>query len=144
MIFLPVLVILLIAFRNMHVLQVHLMTRRNGHHTRQHFSLLSFILTAALFTVYSTILSGGPRGATVGMRAVSLRVVRESTNDVLGYGVALIRALVEQFLRLLGAISPLLGIIWLLDMLWPLWDKKRQTLHDKIAQTVVIRVRNVL
>jgi uncharacterized RDD family membrane protein YckC len=33
--------------------------------------------------------------------------------------------------------------VWLLDMLFPLWDKQRQTLHDKIAKTVVLRVRNV-
>jgi uncharacterized RDD family membrane protein YckC len=26
-------------------------------------------------------------------------------------------------------------------MLFPLWDKKRQTLHDKVAKSVVIRTR---
>jgi len=29
----------------------------------------------------------------------------------------------------------------LLDGLWPLWDKKRQTLHDKVVRTVVLRVQ---
>ena len=27
-------------------------------------------------------------------------------------------------------------------MLWPLWDSKNQTLHDKAVGTVVIRIRN--
>ena len=45
-------------------------------------------------------------------------------------------------LRLLGVF--LLGVCWigqLLDYLWPLWDDKRQALHDKIARTNVVRVR---
>lgn len=32
----------------------------------------------------------------------------------------------------------LLLVPGLLDVLWPLWDGKRQTLHDKIAGTVVV------
>lgn len=31
------------------------------------------------------------------------------------------------------------GIVTLLDALWILWDKNRQTLHDKIATTIVVR-----
>jgi len=27
---------------------------------------------------------------------------------------------------------------WVLDVLFPLWDAKNQTLHDKVAGTVVI------
>ena len=35
-----------------------------------------------------------------------------------------------------------LGTIFsLLDALWPLWDDKRQAIHDKVAKTNVIRVR---
>jgi hypothetical protein len=26
-----------------------------------------------------------------------------------------------------------------IDLLWPLWDTKNQTLHDKFAKTVVVR-----
>jgi uncharacterized RDD family membrane protein YckC len=51
--------------------------------------------------------------------------------------------LVEEVFRLLGSATIILGVVWLLDMLFPLWDKQRQTLHDKIAKTVVLRVRNV-
>jgi uncharacterized RDD family membrane protein YckC len=29
-------------------------------------------------------------------------------------------------------------LVRVLDALWPLWDSKRQTLHDKLARTVVI------
>ena len=43
-------------------------------------------------------------------------------------------------LRLLNLLFFLLGILWVLDMLFPLWDAKRQTLHDKVAGSVVLRV----
>ena len=28
-----------------------------------------------------------------------------------------------------------------LDYLWPLWDDKKQAIHDKIAKTNVVRIR---
>jgi uncharacterized RDD family membrane protein YckC len=42
----------------------------------------------------------------------------------------------------LGAFSFVLVLSWLplLDGLWPLWDKRNQALHDKVANTVVIRM----
>lgn len=140
-IFIPVLAVLYIAFRHTHTLEVHFMTRRNGSQTRRSLSLLSPLITAVAFVVYATILCGAARGQTVGMMAVGVRVVRDESHDALGYGRALWRAFVEQFLRILGTVTLILGVIWLLDMLFPLWDKKRQTLHDKLAKTVVIRVR---
>lgn len=78
------------------------------------------------------------------MMAVGVRVVRDGTQEVIGYGRAFLRSLMEQIFRLLLLTTLFLGIVWLLDMLFPLWDRKRQTLHDKIAQTVVLRVRNVM
>ncbi len=33
-------------------------------------------------------------------------------------------------------------IVGVLDVLWPLWDQKNQTLHDKAVGTVVLRTRN--
>ena len=33
-----------------------------------------------------------------------------------------------------------LGILFLVDNLWPLWDKNNQTLHDKVMDTYIVRV----
>jgi uncharacterized RDD family membrane protein YckC len=139
-IFIPVLVVLVLVFRHAHVLELHLTTRRHGT-TRRSISLLSFLLTGVLFLVYATALVGGRRGQTVGMMAVGVRAVRDGTRDVVGYGPAFGRSLMEQILRLIGVVSIVLGLPWLLDMLWPLWDARNQTLHDKVAKTVVIRAR---
>jgi uncharacterized RDD family membrane protein YckC len=87
------------------------------------------------------VLCGGPRGQTVGMMAAGVRAVGDEDRDVLGYGSAFGRALVEGVLRLINLLYFLLGLAWVLDMLFPLWDKRRQTLHDKVAGSVVIRTR---
>jgi uncharacterized RDD family membrane protein YckC len=139
LIFAVVLVLLVLAFRHSHTLEVHLMAKRGGR--RRSISTLPFAITGILYVGYGTGLCGSPRGQTVGMMAVGVRAVRDETFAVLGYGRALARALVEGVLRLLSLFAFFLGILWLLDMLWPLWDGKRQTLHDKVAGSVVLRVR---
>jgi uncharacterized RDD family membrane protein YckC len=138
-IFLVVLVVLLVVFRHSQTLDVHLMARRGMR--RRHISALPFLITGVLYVVYGTLLCGSSRGQTVGMMAVGVRAVREGSNEVLGYGRALARAVVEGALRLIDLLSFFLGLIWVLDMLFPLWDKKRQTLHDKVAGSVVLRLR---
>jgi len=139
-IFLVVLIVLLVLLRHTSALEVHLMARR-GAGRRRHISALPFVITAVLYVVYGTVLCGSARGQTVGMRAVGVRAVREGSFEVLGYGRAMARAVVEGVLRLIELFFVLLGVIWLLDMLFPLWDPKRQTLHDKIAGSVVLRLR---
>jgi uncharacterized RDD family membrane protein YckC len=138
-IFAVVLVILALVFRHSHSLDVHLMAKKGAR--RRSFSAVPFLITAVLYVAYGTILCGSARGQTVGMMAVGVRAVRDQTFEVLGYGRALGRALVEGVFRLLSLFTVFLGLIWLLDMLFPLWDSKRQTLHDKVAGSVVLRVR---
>ena len=67
-----------------------------------------------------------------GMMATGTRVVRAGTNNAIGYGRAFGRAAFEYLLSLV------LFLPWVLDMLFPIWDPRNQTLHDKVAGTVVI------
>ncbi len=138
-IFLVVLIVLLLLFRHNHALNVHLMARKGTR--RRSFSAVPFLITGALWVVYGTVLVGGARGQTVGMMAAGVRAVGDGDRGVLGYGRAFGRALVEGVLRLINLLFFLLGLLWVLDMLFPLWDKKRQTLHDKVVGSVVIRTR---
>ncbi len=139
-IFLVVLVVLLLVFRHSHTLDVRMMARR-GTGRRHNISAVPFLITGVLYVAYGTVLCGSPRGQTVGMMAVGVRAVRDETLGVLGYGRALARAVVESVFRLIELLFFVLGLIWLLDMLFPLWDGKRQTLHDKVAGSVVLRLR---
>jgi uncharacterized RDD family membrane protein YckC len=83
---------------------------------------------------YQTALLG-TRGQTVGNMALHTRVVDAGTGGPIGYWRAALHYLVEYVLFVLVLIP---GI---LDVLWPLWDRRRhQTLHDKAVSTVVVRV----
>lgn len=73
----------------------------------------------------STALGGG-----WGKRIVGLRVVRESDGMAPGFGSALGRTFLAQFLFLFG-----------IPYLWALWDRKKRTLHDKAVGTVVIHAK---
>jgi uncharacterized RDD family membrane protein YckC len=125
------------VLRHSNALTLHFTTTMHDgtiHHERIDF--LVYIITLVLAVIYATVLIGGQRGQSVGMMAVGIRAVRDGTTDVpAGHGKAFGRSLLEQVLRFTV-------IIWILDMLWPLWDGKNQTLHDKAAGTVVLRVRS--
>jgi uncharacterized RDD family membrane protein YckC len=138
-IFLAVGAVLLVLFRHSHAWQLHLMARRGAR--RRSISSLPILITGVLWVLYGTFLIGSARGQTVGMMAVGVRAVRDESRGVLGYGRAFGRALVEGVFRLMELLFFLLGLVWVLDMLFPLWDARRQTLHDKVAGSVVLRVR---
>lgn len=92
------------------------------------------VVSFGAFVAYSALLDGGPNGQTLGRRLVGIQVRKASTGGSLGPGPAAVRASVEQicyFFFLIPAI---------LDNLWPLWDKRKQTWHDKVADSVVVRV----
>ena len=82
--------------------------------------------------------------ATPGKLALGLRVRLRNRPGRLPIGSVLLRW-ASQFgysvLNLVPFVGALLGIYGLLDCLWPLWDGKKQAIHDKVARTNVVRVR---
>jgi uncharacterized RDD family membrane protein YckC len=101
-----------------------------GDATDELASGLIFVLGLPLIVLYHTLL----RGRTPGKRVLGIAVRDESTGAGIGYGRALGRVLMTAMLWVL------LYVPGILDGLWPLWDSKRQSLHDKAAGTVVVRV----
>jgi uncharacterized RDD family membrane protein YckC len=81
---------------------------------------------------YFTIGHGGASGQTWGKKIAGIRVVRDG-GERLGYMRALIRWAVAIGLTILFIIPNLI------DVLWPLWDAKRQALRDKAAGSIVVR-----
>jgi predicted Zn finger-like uncharacterized protein len=88
---------------------------------------LGISLSVGLQALYF-ILMWGYRGATLGKMAMRIKIVSTDSSDI-SYGAA--------FLRYIGTIIS--GIPFSLGYLWMLWDDKKQTWHDKIASTCVIR-----
>lgn len=89
------------------------------------------IVVWILYAAYLIVLIG-LRGQTVGNMAVNSRTVDAISGGIPGYGKAAIRWLVLFVLN----ITVIGGII---NVLWPLWDSRNQTLHDKAAGTLVVR-----
>ena len=76
--------------------------------------------------------------------AVGIKIRLRDTPGPLSWGTIGMRWLGQNLASFLGLI-PVIGVVasfypWI-DCLWPLWDGKRQALHDKIAKTNVVRTR---
>jgi len=84
------------------------------------------LLVSLVYYVYFI----GNRGQTPGKMALKIKVVREGSERV-GYGRAFIRETVGKFVS---------GAVFLLGYFWMLWDKKKQTWHDKMAGTTVVKI----
>ena len=89
-------------------------------------------LIVVLPAVYFTYFHGRERAQTPGKMLLGIRVEDDDRRQSIGYGRAFVRWLVPN---LFGVIV----VPWLLNYLWPLWDKKKQAWHDKIAGSVVVR-----
>src|SRR6266542_6468852 len=87
-----------------------------------------YFLGLAVTIGYVIYFEGGPSGQTLGKKALNIRVVDYATGGPLGYGKA--------FLRYIGRIVS--QVVCYLGYLWMIWDKEKQTWHDKIAGTVVV------
>ena len=93
-------------------------------------STLAYVIYLVADFTYFTVLEGGPTGQTLGKRALGIRVIDFRAGGPIGYG----RGFVRQIGKLLS------GIVLVIGYLWMLWDKEKQTWHDKIATTVVVPV----
>jgi len=94
------------------------------------------LLSLAINLIYSTGLQIW-KGGTLGMLALGLRVVpvgHGRQHDGLPLGVAIVRNIAYQ---VIGALL----ILPLINVLLPLFNAKRQTLHDMIARTQVVKIR---
>jgi len=89
---------------------------------------VSYFVAGLLNKVYLV----SKRGYSVGQGLMKLKVV-DAHGNLIPMGTAVLRLLCTvglQFVPVVGGF---------LDLLWPLWDKERQTLHDKAVGTYVIK-----
>jgi uncharacterized RDD family membrane protein YckC len=98
------------------------------------FDAAFFLFAIAVWYVYAVELMFR-RGQTLGKRLLKIRVIpldpRRPMTRLLAF-----KRYAAQFLP-----SIFVGFYALIDDLWPLWDKPfQQALHDKAAQTVVVKV----
>ena len=81
-----------------------------------------------LSIVYEGLLIAFWNGQTIGKLAMGIRVVSVGGQPV-SVGMSFARA----------AMKIISGLVLLLGYLWMLWDPNKQTWHDKVAGTYVVR-----
>ncbi|MGZ8558538.1 MAG: RDD family protein [Chitinophagaceae bacterium] len=86
------------------------------------------ILSLVMSWLYYASLESGTAQATFGKRAMGLKVV---TTD--GQRISFGEASGRYFGKILSALILLIGYLMMI------WDDKKQTLHDKMANTLVVK-----
>lgn len=86
------------------------------------------LLISLGWTIYNRWIQMGNTGQSLGKRTLGIRLVKETTGEPIGAGMAFVR----DICHIVDAIICYIGF------LFPLWDAKRQTLADKIVGTVVV------
>lgn len=89
-----------------------------------------FGVTVLLWLLYLSFFGSSRRGQTIGMMLYGIAVRDEKDGGAVPVGRAALRGLV--FIVMLWTV---------IDIIWPLWDLRRQSLHDKAGRTVVVDVR---
>lgn len=90
--------------------------------------VLGYLLVFA-FAIWNQGIRMGRTGQSLGKKWVGIQVVHAETGQFLGGGMGFVRLLMAS----------VLGNLCFINYLWPLWDERKQTWHDKIASSVVIR-----
>lgn len=86
------------------------------------------LLTSAMSWLYYALMESGRSQATIGKQALRLRVT-DTTGGRISFGQATGR----YFGKFISTIILLIGYLMMI------WDNRKQTLHDKMAGTLVIR-----
>ena len=90
-------------------------------------------LIALAYIVWNLGLKQGTTGSSIGKGIMKFKVVGEETGQPIGFGKSFVRELIYMVAYACAA------IVWLVAVLFPLWDPKRQTLVDKLVKTVAFR-----
>jgi uncharacterized RDD family membrane protein YckC len=85
--------------------------------------------------IFNKVYLVSKRGASIGQGVMKLKVV-DATGNIPPMGTLLIRLLVQVGMSFVPVLA---FFLVLLDVLWPLWDEQKQTLHDKAAGTFVVK-----
>jgi uncharacterized RDD family membrane protein YckC len=88
---------------------------------------LLMLIRLFLVTLYFTLMESSSAHATFGKQILGLKVLQEDGQG-LHFGKALLRNLARQ----------VSALIFLMGYVMMLWTQKSQTLHDKIAQSIVV------
>jgi len=88
---------------------------------------LGNIASVALYWLYSALQESGANQATIGKKAVGIKVVNEE-----GGRISFGQATGRHFGKIISFLILLIGYLMMI------WNSRKQTLHDKLARTFVV------
>jgi uncharacterized RDD family membrane protein YckC len=86
------------------------------------------VLPGTVYFVWNFCYRQGRTGQSIGKSVMKFKVISEKTWQPIGFWMSLVRQIAHYVDQLICYVG----------YLWPLWDKKRQTLADKIVGTVCV------
>ncbi|MGW7686511.1 RDD family protein [Kribbella sp. NPDC054772] len=92
-------------------------------------AMIGGFVVAFVVWVWNRVVQQGRTGQSFGKKVTGLRVVDAHTGQLIGIGKTIGREVCAQIFNQLC----------ILNVLWPLWDDKQQTWHDKAVGDIVIR-----
>lgn len=93
---------------------------------------IASVVVALVFNIWNLLIRQGRTGQSLGKKMLGIKVISDRTGEPAGGATMFGRYVIEG---LFGFI-PFLPLV---DILWPLWDDRKQALHDKVVHTVVVR-----
>src|SRR5690349_16247654 len=99
---------------------------------------ISIVITgiiALIYWVWNLGYRQGTTGSSIGKSIMKFKIVNEKTGQPVGFGMSFLREVIYWV-----AAGLCFGVLWLVAVLFPLWDAKRQTLVDKILTHVALPI----
>lgn len=103
-----------------------------GASTVGQISVAIFPLIALAFLLWNNGFKQGTTGQSIGKGIMKFKIVDEASGQPIGVGKSIGRELVYLAAYLIC------GILWIVAVIFPLFDEKRQTLVDKVIKTVAL------
>ena len=102
-------------------------------------AVIGGVIAFAISLLYAPLWMARTNGQTLGRQVMGIRVVRANGRPTDFWWSALRESVLKTLV--FGGIASgfSFGLIWLLDVLWPLWDDQSRALHDFIVDSRVVR-----
>ncbi|CAB4858982.1 unannotated protein [freshwater metagenome] len=107
--------------------------------------IIATLVGFAIQFAYLSLMWTKRHGQTVGAKALRIRVVAADGSPMtpeMAYRRAAVLQLLNVGSSMTWVLRPLGQVALLLNVLWPLWDPQKQTLHDKAAGTIVVTAKD--
>jgi len=85
--------------------------------------------------IWNEIFRQAKTGQTIGKSQQNIKIIQESNGQSPSIGTMFVRVFVAYFLNMISG-----GLFYIIDLLFPVFDSRKQRIMDKICSTIVVEV----